>query len=501
MTWISPKNFNLAAITGSVSGMGLNPIPTFDWNIIGLGALGAPFYSTAIQYVGSIIGLFCILGVYYTNYLWTGYLPINSNSLFTNEGEIYSVRAIVDSKSLFQQDRYEEIGPPYYSAANLVTYGAFFALYPFAIIYEIGTNWKPMKSSVISLVRNLRNWRKSTYEGYNDPHSKMMSRYPEVPEWAFFLVLIISIVLAILCVKLYPAETPVWGIFFAIGINFVFLIPILSIYSITGFSFGLNVLVELIVGYAIPGNGLALNFIKALGYNIDGQAENYITDQKMGHYVKLPPRAMFRCQMLSVFVNSFISLGVLNFQITSIKDYCSPTNKQKFTCPGAKTFYNASILWGVIGPKKVFGGLYPILQYCFLIGAVAAVICIPIKLYGPKKYTKFFQPTLVIGGMLIYAPYNLTYYTGGLYLSFASMWYLRKYYLTFWQKYNYVFAGAMSAGIAFSGIIVFFAVQYHDKSITWWGNTVTYAGLDGTAMASRLNASLAEGGDDLLLRR
>ena len=32
ITWISPGNSKLAAITGSVTGLGLNPLPTFDWN-------------------------------------------------------------------------------------------------------------------------------------------------------------------------------------------------------------------------------------------------------------------------------------------------------------------------------------------------------------------------------------------------------------------------------------------------------------------------------------
>lgn len=94
------------------------------------------------------------------------------------------------------------------------------------------------------------------------------------------IILVISLVLGIVMVEHYPTNTPVWGIFFTIGINFIFLIPITLIYSVTGFSFGLNVLVELIVGYAIPGNGTALNILKAYGYNIDGQAQNYITDQK-----------------------------------------------------------------------------------------------------------------------------------------------------------------------------------------------------------------------------
>jgi hypothetical protein len=34
MTWISPQNLNLALVTGSLCGMGLNPLPTFDWNIM-----------------------------------------------------------------------------------------------------------------------------------------------------------------------------------------------------------------------------------------------------------------------------------------------------------------------------------------------------------------------------------------------------------------------------------------------------------------------------------
>jgi len=31
-TWISPTNVKLAAVSGSVTGLGLNPLPTFDWN-------------------------------------------------------------------------------------------------------------------------------------------------------------------------------------------------------------------------------------------------------------------------------------------------------------------------------------------------------------------------------------------------------------------------------------------------------------------------------------
>lgn len=70
MTWIKPENRTLAEITGSIGGLGLNPIPSFDWNMFGgSGALELPFFSNAWSYVGMIISFFVITGVYYTNHL------------------------------------------------------------------------------------------------------------------------------------------------------------------------------------------------------------------------------------------------------------------------------------------------------------------------------------------------------------------------------------------------------------------------------------------------
>ncbi|CAX39797.1 oligopeptide transporter, putative [Candida dubliniensis CD36] len=492
MTWIKPDNLNLAVITGSVGGLGLNPITTFDWNYLSalLQPLQVPFFNTASNLVGMFIAFFCIIGVWYSNYKWTGYLPINDNGLFTNTGQRYSVSSVVNKNSLFDNAKYQEIGPPFYTAGNLVVYGAFFALYPFHIVYEIGMNYEQMWDACTSFWRVIKNYKKSTYDGFNDPHCTMMKAYPEVPEWAYLIIVVIALVLAILCVKLYPAETPVWGIFFALGTNVVFLIPLTTIYARTGFSFGLNVLVELIVGYAIPGNGLALAFIKALGYNIDGQAQNFVNDLKQGHYAKLPPRAVYRAQILSVFIASFIQLGILNFQINGgIKDYCDPKNTQKFTCPNARTFYSASVLWGVIGPKRVFNGLYPILRWCFLIGFLIAFPCIIIKRWGPRKYVKYFEPSIIIGGFLNYAPYNLSYYIPGFYVSFVFMSYIKKNYEAWWQKYNYILSTGLNAGIAFSSIIIFFAVMYHAKDINWWGNNVMYEGMD-YLMSGWLNATI-----------
>ncbi|KAF5115965.1 hypothetical protein DV495_005157 [Geotrichum candidum] len=487
ITWIKPDNFNLAVITGSIGGLGLNPLPTFDWSVINYSApLNLPFYSQVNQFIGVVIsGLILIPAVFYTNYKWTGYLPVNSNAIFHNTGERYNVTKVLTG-GLLDPKKYAVYGPPFYTAANLVVYGSFFAIYPFAIIYTFVTDWKAISASVKDLWKSVRNPKRSNFDAHDDVHSKMMSKYKETPDWYFLVVLVIALVLGIVLVKVYPGtETPVWGLFFTIGINFIFLIPITLIYSVTGFSFGLNVLVELIVGYAIPGNGNALNILKCYGYNIDGQAQNYITDQKMGHYSKIPPLALFRGQMISTIFQCLVTIGVVNWQISNIEGLCTKEQAQKFTCPGVNTFFSASVLWGVIGPKKVFGGLYPILQWCFLIGALAPIPCLLAKRYFPKT-TRYFQPTLIIGGLFSYAPYNLTYHTVGMYISWGFMHHIRRRYLAWWEKYTYVLSASLTAGVAFSAIIIFFAVQYHPKDINWWGNNVPYNGLDAS-MGGRLD--------------
>lgn len=60
MTWIVPENNALANITGSVSGLGLYPIPS--WNILNFnGGLVVPFYSQVNQYFVSILGFIAIV--------------------------------------------------------------------------------------------------------------------------------------------------------------------------------------------------------------------------------------------------------------------------------------------------------------------------------------------------------------------------------------------------------------------------------------------------------
>lgn len=491
MTWISPGNTNLAAVTGSFKSLGLNPIPTFDWNVIGGSGMVTPLWATHNYWIGLIISFFAILIIWYTNSRWTGYLPINSNLLYSNTGEPYSVRHVLNNRLELDETKYQAYSPPFYGAGNLVNYGSFFLLYPASFVYALLEYWRPIVTGIKALARSLRNPRK-TLETFNDPFTLYVKKHcKEVPEWWFMVILLLSIVFAIISVKCYPdTQTPVWVIFFGLGINIIFVIPFGILYSITNTMWDVNVIVELILGYALPGNGNALMIGKCYATNFLSQADNYVTNQKQALYTRIPPRSLFRVQVLAVIICSFVQVAIVNFQVTGgIEDYCSPDQKQKFICQSTRTFFNSAVVWGVIGPERIFNRIYPAMKYCFLIGAFLPLPFWLLKLKWPKIGEKV-NILLIIGGCVSWGSSNLSYNTGNLYIAWLFNGYIQRKLLPWWQKYNYLLYTALSSGLAWSAFIMFWSTSYkHIASVDWWGNNVMYEGCD-YAGCSLFNATL-----------
>lgn len=62
----------------------------------------------------------------------------------------------------------------------------------------------------------------------------------------------------------------------------------------------------------------------------------------------------------------------------------------------------------------------------------------------------------------------------------CSTVHIRKRYLGWWQKYNYVLTSALTCGIAIAAVVTFFALQWAGIEINWRGNTIVDEGCDGT---------------------
>lgn len=271
MTWISPNNFNLGMITGGYGGLGYNPWATFDWNVAGSGFLITPWWSTIQQYGARVLSGLIIIGMYWSNYYWSAYTPINSNEAFNNKGEIYNVTIISDGKGGVDLDAYKKYGPPYFSGANVFGQGAWFAWYPMTLFYVSIQHWDAMKKSAKEMWKSVRHGS-SVWEGNKDAHSRMMSVYKEVPDYWFMGILVVSMVFGIVALKVWPTETPWWSVLTVIGLSAVFLIPSAILYAAANVSMGFNVLFQLLAGVWWAGNAEAQIIVTAFGSNFNSQA-------------------------------------------------------------------------------------------------------------------------------------------------------------------------------------------------------------------------------------
>jgi OPT family oligopeptide transporter len=135
----------------------------------------------------------------------------------------------------------------------------------------------------------------------------------------------------------------------------------------------------------LPGRPIAMMMFKTWGYITMAQALQFSSDMKLGHYMKVPPRAMFFGQVVAAIVAGTIQLGVQAWMFTNIKDMCN--GNHYFSCPNTEVFGTASIIWGVIGPQRQFvkGQLYYALTFFFLVGAICPVITWTISRKYPNR--------------------------------------------------------------------------------------------------------------------
>jgi OPT family oligopeptide transporter len=116
------------------------------------------------------------------------------------------------------------------------------------------------------------------------------------------------------------------------------------IQAITNQQVGLNVITELIIGYALPGRPIAMMLFKTWGYVTMTQALQFTSDFKLGHYMKIPHRPMFWCQIVATVIAGTVQLGVQAWMFSNVKDLCSPTQPDGFICPSTTVFGTASII-------------------------------------------------------------------------------------------------------------------------------------------------------------
>ncbi|KAA8528392.1 hypothetical protein F0562_035747 [Nyssa sinensis] len=468
--WAFPKSVTAHQLGSGMRGLGIGSL-TLDWSVIASflqSPLITPFFAIANIFVGYFIIIYVLTPLAYWkfNLYHAQNFPIFSSHLFNAKGQIYNVSAIVNDKFEIDMPAYEQQGHIYLSVFFALTYGIGFAAVVATLSHVAMFNG-----------RDIYNQFRESYKGKADIHTKLMRKYEDIPNWWFHLLLGASLVLAlVLCIFMKDqVQMPWWGLLFAAGLALIFTLPISIITATTNQTPGLNVITEYIMGVILPGRPIANVCFKTYGYISMSQAVSFLNDFKLGHYMKIPPRSMFIVQFIGTIIAGTVNISVAWWLLTTIENICQdellPPNSP-WTCPGDRVFFDASVIWGLVGPKRIFGrlGNYSSLNWFFLGGALGPVfVWLLHKAFPSQTWIKLINLPVLLGATAAMPPATTLNFNSWIFVGTIFNFFVFRYRKNWWQRYNYVLSAAMDAGLAFMGVLLYFALSMEDISISWWG--------------------------------
>ncbi|WWD03927.1 OPT family small oligopeptide transporter [Kwoniella europaea PYCC6329] len=490
VTWIKPTSQVINLLFGYQSGAGMSLL-TLDWGM--MAAVGNPL-ATPWWVTGNVLGGFVFfiwfLGpiLYYSNVFYAKYLPFSSASVFDNTANTYNVTRVVDDDATLDVSAYEGYSPVYMSLSSALSYSLKFA----AITATVAHSILFFRHQVWHHLRNP--------PSKSDIHARLSSVYPSIPGWWYLCLFMINLILAIITVTVWPTGLPVWGLFVAIVLAGVMVLPIGLTQAITNMQVGLNVISEIIIGAMIPGKPVAMMIFKTYGYITTTQALGFIQDLKIAHYMHIPPRHIFFAQVIACIVGSITQLFVQVWVFENVPDICS-AKSERWWCPHTRTFFSASVLYGLIGPRRLFGveSLYKHLNWFYLLGAIMPLITWLMARRWPRVGFQYVCWPVVFSCVSLLPPYLPINFISFCIVGFITQYYVRRNYFNWWSRYNYTLSAALTCGYASCIIVIFFTLQLpKDGKIgqniqNWWGNTVYLDTLDGKGGVASAAIHLKEG--------
>ncbi|KAJ3240353.1 hypothetical protein HDU81_004021 [Chytriomyces hyalinus] len=471
------------------AGLGLLSF-SFDWSIINFySPITTPLWAMINQVMGLWLFLWVVVpALWFTEAFYKdqsigkssayGFM-LNTPKTFSKNGvripnAQFVIRSPDDPNSLIlNQTFYDQNKPilitPYFALEYANSFVVFIAALVHVGLWYGKDIWYRFKATMSDLDRE-------------DIHAQLMEAYPEVPDWWFIALLSITTIGAIVVCQWGGFDLPWWGTILAILLALVSIIPIGTIQAISGQQIGLNVMSEFLIGLLLPGRISAVMAFKTFSYMAMSQGLLLVADMKLGHYLKVPPRAMFLAQLVSTMLGAIISTCTAAAIYESFGKTIKPVSSEfpagfqwnmqvqspnsGWTSSSYNTFLSAGAIWGAIAPARFFGPDSPYFKtlFGFIVGAILPIIPYYLHKLQPNSFWHLVNIPLIfvfpgnIGGRRsdLITP---------LMLAIIVNYYVKKYRHTWWKKYAYVMSAAFDAGAGVMLLIIFFFAQFNAKNL------------------------------------
>ncbi|KAG9050895.1 hypothetical protein FS837_001549 [Tulasnella sp. UAMH 9824] len=474
-----PDNVVVNQLFGSVTGLGMSFL-SFDWSQISwvVSPLVVPWWALWQQFLGFVVFYWLVVPILYYKNVWkSGHLPIMGGSAYDRFAEPYDLKYVITRDFRLNVTAYEEYSPVYVPISYSVTYLLGFAV-PIAALVHI-VLWR---GKYIYKVLRGEEMEKP------DVHARLMKKYPEI--------------------NIHNDVLPVRSAFVIILIPVIWFLPVALIFAMTTCLIPLNLYAQVIPGLMLPGQPIAALVMKAVALEAIKSGTIFAQDQKLCHYMKVchfcqhtftpidvslfpyevPPRATLIAQAVAATLAVVSAAGVQHLIFRIVPDACTSGQAHQLTCNGFGVQFTSSLVWGLIGPRRLFGtnGIYRFHPYGILIGAILPILLWFWQWRRPRSHFGSLHIPLVLSGPLGVPPATGINYSSWFLLGFITQYIVRRRKPRWWLKYNYILSSALDSGTIFGIVLVFLCLYLPKKgtlTLNWWGNTVWQNTADAAGVA------------------
>lgn len=201
-----------------------------------------------------------------------------------------------------------------------------------------------------------------------------------------------------------------------------------------------------------------------------------LQDQKLGHYMHIPPRAVFFSQIFGSFIGVPVNYAVIRWVLNTKHEYLTGTDidpLHQWTGQQLISDLTVATQYVLIGPKRLFTqDLFHPVGYGFLIGGVVPVILFALHRLFPRAKFNLWNCTIFFCALSTFYGNISTGYLSSIIGGYVVMhWAYRRRYET-WARYNYILGAAFDAGFNFNILVIFlcFGAGRIIAMPNWWGN-------------------------------
>ncbi|CAF0942425.1 unnamed protein product [Adineta steineri] len=460
---IAPNNLIFSQITGA-NGLSIGALQ-FDWNawVSFLDSpIFVPFWAHVNIFVGFVLAIWIVIPIFYYTNIWESQkMPIMSNRIFDTNGYYYDTSKVLDNNSRLNETAYNVYGEMRLPLGFAVVFGFTLAGFSAAIVHTILYHGKSC----------VEQFRISLSDQKNDVHARLMSHYAEVPEFWYYILFVVSLILG--TINGYHNELLSGHVLLiTMTLNIIFIVPNAIIMATTGFPIGSIILSYVIGSLLLAGNPLSFTIYEAYSIGCQNKILIFLILLKTAHYMKIPPRISFPFLIICPIIASIVSYTTAIYLFNHIPNICTRQNPQ-WRCLATETSYSLSVIWTLIGVVRLFGpkSMYSSVLYGLIIGPILTII----SWFLCKKLPHIKWLVLINFPIILLAVHALPTAPAAEYPSWFLVGFIFNYVIYrhahgWWKKYAYIFSAAMNCGVAVCGILITFALQNNHISFPqWWG--------------------------------